>query len=84
MKKLHTSPTFFCTLYHGFEDDDVSLFSTYVYSFKPFIPCDMYIGWLSIPDFICQDAFGTNVYYGLWTFYLFFHVDVVVVRLRIN
>ena len=39
-------------LYHGFEEDDVSLFST-------------------------------NVYYGHWTFLLFFHVDVVVVRLRI-
>ena len=64
-------------LYHGFNEDDV-------YSFKPFIPCDMYSGWLSIPYFICQEAFGTNVYYEHWTFKLFFLVDVVVVRLSIN
>ena len=37
--------------------------STYVYSFKPFIPCDMYSGWLSIPNLIFQEAFGTKVYY---------------------
>jgi hypothetical protein len=35
--------------YHGSEEDDVLLIS-YVYSFKPFIPCDMYSGWLSIPN----------------------------------
>ena len=45
---------------------------TYVYSFKPFIPCDMYSGWLSIPNFICQEAFKTNLYYGHWTFHYSF------------
>ena len=31
-------------LYHGFNEDDVSSFFSYVYSFKPFIPCDMCSG----------------------------------------
>ena len=40
----------------------ISIF-TYVYSFKPFIPCNMYSGWFSIPNLICQETFRTNVYY---------------------
>ena len=62
--------------YHGSEEDEVLLIS-YVYSFKPFIPCDMYSGWLCIPDFIWHEAFRINVYYGHWTFHYSFIMDVV-------
>ena len=41
---------------------------SYVYSFNPFIPYDMYSGWMRILNLICQEAFIINVYYGLWTF----------------
>ena len=75
---------FYCTLYHGSEEDDVFIFLCMYILLSPSYPvtCTVDDGAFRINFPRCIQK--KCILNGHWTFLVFFHVDVVVVRLRIN
>ena len=69
-------------LYHGFYKVDLSL-SCICILFKIFIPYDMYNGWLNIPNQFAKMHLDQMYNVDIRQSNLFFHVDVVVVRLSL-
>ena len=75
-------------LYHGLDEDDVSLF-LHMYILLAFHTLGHVQWMIEHSEFYYQVAFGTNVYYlnGLWTFnysfmWMWYLLDLVLIKFK--